>query len=164
MPFELTRRRLLETSAALVSLGVAGCLDAGGADRWDTDATLSVSNAHQYSARGCSCCERYAPYVQDHLATTLETSVPDDLAAVKRRYGVPVELQSCHTLVLDEYVVEGHVPVAVIAKVLDEAPAIDGLALPGMPAGSPGMGGEQTEPFTFYAIGGGRTGEVYAEL
>ncbi|QKY18793.1 DUF411 domain-containing protein [Halorubrum sp. CBA1229] len=72
--------------------------------------------------------------------------------------------QSYHTLVLDEYVVEGHVPDEVIAAMLNENPAIDGISLPGMSAGSPGMGGTKSGSFTAYALGGGKTGEVYAEI
>ncbi|MFC6729121.1 DUF411 domain-containing protein [Natronoarchaeum mannanilyticum] len=59
------------------------------------------------------------------------------------RAGVPADLRSCHALVVDGYAVEGHVPAATIATLLEERPAIDGIALPEMPAGSPGMGGEK---------------------
>ncbi len=62
-----------------------------------------------------------------------------DLAAVKIRYRVPVELQSCHTAIVDGYVIEGHVPVAEIERLLIERPDVVGLAVPGMPVGSPGM-------------------------
>ena len=65
---------------------------------------------------------------------------------------------------LDEYVVEGHIPVEVIATVLNEQPEIGGIALPGMPAGSPGMGGTKRGAFTIYAVGGDRTGDVYTEF
>ncbi|KOX50538.1 metal-binding protein, partial [Streptomyces purpurogeneiscleroticus] len=64
-------------------------------------------------------------------------------------------LQGCHTLLIDGYVVEGHVPVAAVRRLLAERPAIRGISLPGMPAGSPGMDGEKTEPFTVYEIGDG---------
>jgi hypothetical protein len=68
---------------------------------------------------------------------------------------VPEPLQGCHTLLIDGYVVEGHVPVAAVKRLLAERPAIRGISLPGMPAGSPGMNGEKTEPFTVYEIGDG---------
>jgi hypothetical protein len=63
----------------------------------------------------------------------------DDLAPVKRRHRVPEALVACHTALVDSYVVEGHVPAATIQRLLRERPAIAGLAVPGMPAGSPGM-------------------------
>jgi hypothetical protein len=63
----------------------------------------------------------------------------DDLGAVKVRHGIPPDLQTCHTAVVGAYVVEGHVPADLIARLLRERPAIAGLAVPGMPVGSPGM-------------------------
>lgn len=63
----------------------------------------------------------------------------DDLAPIRRRLGVPPALESCHTAVVDGYVIEGHVPADVIDRLLRERPSVVGLAVPGMPAGSPGM-------------------------
>ena len=77
-----------------------------------------------------------------HLAENgfnVETKATDNLVAVKQEYGVPQQLQSCHTAVIDGYVIEGHVPADEIYRLLDERPDIIGLAVPGMPAGSPGM-------------------------
>ena len=62
-----------------------------------------------------------------------------DLRAIKAKYGVPAELHSCHTAVIDGYVVEGHVPADLITRLLRERPKVAGLAVPGMPIGSPGM-------------------------
>lgn len=163
MPPSVTRREFLGAGAAIAAVGAAGCLSSGNGQRSLAE-PLAVSNAHQYSSPGCACCSQYASYLGPNLDTTLAESVPDDVGAVKRRHGIPEELQSCHTVVLDEYIVEGHVPVEVVAKLLDERPAIDGIALPGMPAGSPGMGGTKQGPFTVYAVGGDRTGEVYTEF
>jgi hypothetical protein len=63
----------------------------------------------------------------------------DDLSGIKTKHGVPLDLQSCHTALVDGYVVEGHVPADLIVRLLRERPAVTGLAVPGMPAGSPGM-------------------------
>ena len=63
----------------------------------------------------------------------------DDLASVKKKHGVPAALESCHTALVDGYVVEGHVPADLIDRLLRERPPVVGLAVPGMPAGSPGM-------------------------
>src|SRR3546814_21102600 len=67
----------------------------------------------------------------------------ENLAALKARAGVPAELQGCHTVLIGGYTVEGHVPVAAVERLLAQKPAVRGIALPGMPAGSPGMGGVQ---------------------
>ena len=76
-----------------------------------------------------------------------------DLAAVKERYAIPAELQSCHTAIVDGYIIEGHVPAAEIQRLLTERPAIIGLTVPGMPIGSPGMEmpGADAEPFDVIA-------------
>ena len=63
----------------------------------------------------------------------------DALGPIKRRFGVPAALQSCHTAVVDPYVIEGHVPADLIQRLLRERPAVVGLAVPGMPVGAPGM-------------------------
>jgi hypothetical protein len=89
----------------------------------------------------------------------------DDLAPVKRRLGVPPALQSCHTAVVDGYVVEGHVPADVIDRLLRERPAVVGIAVPGMPLGSPGMEspGRPAERYQVVAFDrNGRT-TVYAQ-
>ena len=66
---------------------------------------------------------------------------------VKSKYGVPQRLYSCHTAVIDGYVIEGHVPADLIKRILKERPAIVGIAVPGMPVGSPGMEGPKPEPY-----------------
>lgn len=72
-----------------------------------------------------------------------------DLVAVKRRYQVPTELQSCHTAIVDGYIIEGHVPVEDVERLLSERPDITGLAVPGMPPGSPGMESPYIDPQPF---------------
>ena len=91
----------------------------------------------------CGCCEQWVSYMRSrgYLVTVRQE---DDMAAVKRRLGVPVELASCHTAVVDGYVVEGHVPEEAVAKLLQSRRKIRGIALPGMPSGSPGMDGPKT--------------------
>lgn len=84
----------------------------------------------------------------------------DDTSAVKVEYGIPEELWSCHTTLVDGYYIEGHVPIDVVLKLLDELPDIDGIALPGMPSGSPGMDGEKDGPWVIYAV----SGETFQEF
>jgi hypothetical protein len=77
-----------------------------------------------------------------------------DLLSVKNRYQVPPQIQSCHTAIVDGYVIEGHVPVEDVERLLDERPDIAGLAVPGMPLGSPGMGvsGSGSDPYDVLAF------------
>ncbi len=95
---------------------------------------------------------------------TVETVDVQNLTAVKSKYQVPPELQSCHTAIVDGYLIEGHVPVAEIERLLAERPDIVGLAVPGMPPGSPGMGaaGAVQQPFDVFALDPFGGIEVYA--
>jgi len=89
----------------------------------------------------------------------VESVVTDDVAAIKDDLQIPDEMRSCHTAIIGEYFVEGHVPAEAIQKLLEEQPEIDGIALPGMPQGSPGMGGEKSEPFVIYSVSNGLVAE-----
>jgi hypothetical protein len=91
-----------------------------------------------YKSPTCGCCQKWVMHV---AAAGFRTAVNDvdDLDAIKTRHGVPAALQSCHTAVVDGYVVEGHVPAADVRRLLKERPKVKGIAVGGMPAGSPGM-------------------------
>jgi hypothetical protein len=104
-----------------------------------------------YKDPNCGCCEGYAAYLEQN-GFTIEIKPTQDLAAISQKAGVPEELQGCHTTFIGDYVVDGHVPVSVIRKMLSERPQIAGITLPGMPLGSPGMIGRKSGPFTIYAV------------
>lgn len=104
-----------------------------------------------YKNPQCSCCEDYAKYLRKS-GYNVEVKVSNDLAEISRKAGVPAELQGCHSMFVGGYVVDGHVPVTVINKLLKTRPPLAGVALAGMPTGSPGMGGPKTGPFKIYAI------------
>lgn len=165
-----TRRRFLVASGGAVAVGSAGCLGDSGEEEssaqsdWNIEEDLSVETVEQYNSPGCSCCERYAEYLRENVTGTVSDTVTEDVTALKRDLGVPQELQSCHTVALDEYVIEGHVPVAAISKLLEESPPIDGIALPDMPTGSPGMGGQKQGTLTVRTFTDGAPGEVFAEF
>jgi hypothetical protein len=102
----------------------------------------------------CGCCHKWV----DHLkaagfAVTLHDA--PSMKAVKARLGVPPELASCHTGEIGGYVIEGHVPASAIKRLLAEKPAGRGLAVPGMPAGSPGMEGGEPETYEVFLFGAG---------
>lgn len=113
-----------------------------------------------YKNPDCQCCDAYAAYLRRHGLEVTVTAT-SDLSAVKREHGVPRQLAACHTMMIDGYVVEGHVPVGVIEKLLRERPTIRGVSLPGMPPGSPGMTGKKQQPFVIYTIEEGEP-QVYA--
>jgi hypothetical protein len=115
-----------------------------------------------YKNPQCSCCEGYAAYLRQN-GFEVEVKPSNDLAEISSKAGVPAELEGCHTTFIEGYVVDGHVPVDVIQKLLKEKPAIAGITLPGMPMGAPGMGGPKTAPFTIYAVSkDGSAPTVYA--
>jgi len=87
----------------------------------------------------CGCCAKWVEYMEKNGFTAKVTNMPD-LSAVKSQNGLPSKLSSCHTTLVAGYVIEGHVPVEDVRRLLKEKPAgIAGLAAPGMPPGSPGM-------------------------
>jgi len=104
-----------------------------------------------YQAPGCGCCGAYSEYLRGRGYSVRVVRTPE-LSAVKRRLGVPQALWSCHTAVVGRYFVEGHVPVEALARLLRRAPDWRGVALPGMPAGSPGMDGPRRGPLVVYGV------------
>jgi hypothetical protein len=137
--FSLTRRSAL--FAALASLLQTGTVFAG---------EKEVITVHKDPA--CGCCSGWVEHLQK---AGFKTKVRDtrDLDAVKRRLGVPDDLAACHTAEMAGYVVEGHVPAAALKRLLAEKPKAAGLAVPGMPIGSPGMEGGKPEKYDVILFG-----------
>ena len=98
----------------------------------------------------CGCCEKWVAHLRDSGFSVTVTEGP--VNPVKARLGVPRELASCHTALVDGYVIEGHVPAGAIKRLLAERPTGTGLAVPGMPVGSPGMEVEGMEPDTYEVV------------
>jgi hypothetical protein len=91
-----------------------------------------------YKSPQCGCCKTWVEHLRKEGFAVTANDV-DDMAAIKTKLGVPASLGSCHTAIVGGYVIEGHVPGADIRKLLAEKPKVAGLAVPGMPVGSPGM-------------------------
>ena len=109
-----------------------------------------------FKSRTCSCCSKWVEHLRVH-GFTVNVKEVDNTAPYQRQYGVPPKLQSCHTAVVEGYVIEGHVPAADIQRLLKTRPNGKGLAVPGMPMGSPGMEGARSEAYSvllFDANGG----------
>lgn len=114
--------------------------------------------AEVYMSPSCSCCGDYVRYLSEN-GFDVRTIRTQDTGSIKTGFGVPWSMQSCHTTRIGNYFVEGHVPLAAIQKLLNEQPEIDGIALPDMPSGSPGMPGRKTQAFVIYAVSDGGTNE-----
>ena len=93
-----------------------------------------------YKSPDCTCCEKYVSYLKAN-GFAVKVVESHDMPVVKKQLGSD-KLSSCHTMTIDGYVVEGHVPVAAIRKLLQQRPAIVGISVPGMPTNAPGMGPE----------------------
>lgn len=116
-----------------------------------------------YKTEGCGCCNAWVEHLR---AAGFEVDARNvtDIASIKAGAGIDASISSCHTALVDGYVVEGHVPADVIERMLAERPDIVGLSVPGMPVGSPGMEGDGAKPYRVLALGhDGRT-SVYAEI
>lgn len=97
----------------------------------------------------CGCCGDYVGYLEKQGATVRITE-HQNLTEERSARNIPTSLESCHFSEVEGYVVEGHVPAEAIVQLIAERPEISGIALPGMPAGSPGMGGTKLSPFTIH--------------
>ena len=108
-----------------------------------------------YRDPGCGCCHGWAAHVREHLSHEVEVREDLPMADVKTRLGVPAVLASCHTTVIEGYVIEGHVPAREIRRLLADRPEdVRGLAVAGMPLGSPGMeAGGRVQPYQVVAFG-----------
>lgn len=99
-----------------------------------------------YRSATCGCCGNYITYLR-RAGMRVEEKITADMTAIKKQFSVPEDLTSCHTARIDNYTVEGHVPVEAIQKLLTEKPTIAGITLPKMPSGSPGMPGAKYGTF-----------------
>ena len=103
------------------------------ADEASTPVEMTV-----YRSASCGCCGKWITHAQQNQFN-IKSVISDDMQAIKEKLGVPEKLASCHTALVDGYVIEGHVPAEDIKKVLQAKPKLVGIAAPGMPLGSPGM-------------------------
>lgn len=167
----MQRRSLLLGGLASGSLFLLGCGPSGSSGVSGEDSpTIAPQKAAATNAMtvyrdpSCGCCESWARLAAQagYDVTLLDDS---DMAGVKQRLGVPAELASCHTAVIGGLVVEGHVPFEQVARLVREKPAgIKGIAVPGMPRGSPGMEvpDGSTDPFDVIAFDAAGNRTIFA--
>ena len=105
-----------------------------------------------YKSGSCGCCDIYSNYFKNKGNSKTEVIDMESIDSIKNKYEVPTDLESCHTTIIGDYFVEGHIPLEAVEKLLQEKPDIKGIAMPGMPSGSPGMPGAKKGDFIIYAI------------
>lgn len=129
-----------------------------------TKSNLTGLAATVYYQEDCLCCIEYIKYLKNNGLQVKKVILSlEDLGNLKNNLNIPRSSFACHTSKIGDYFVEGHVPVEAIEKLLTEKPAIDGIALPGMPMGSPGMTGFKTGPLKIQAISDGNITGLFAE-
>lgn len=124
-------------------------------NKWDKDEEVIV-----YQSRTCGCCKKWINHLE-RSGFNVSAHYVDDVRVVKAEYNIPRELGSCHTAFIGGYVVEGHVPAAAVKKLLSEKPNVKGIAVPGMPIGSPGMEGSYKEAYDVLAFDDQGVSKVY---
>lgn len=120
-------------------IGVTG----SGALAWSLLGSSEPADAQTirvWKSATCGCCGVWVPYMRSKGYRVVVNNI-NDPASISYRLGVPSALRACHTSKIGDYVIEGHVPAAAVAKLLEQRPKLKGIALPGMPPGSPGMDG-----------------------
>lgn len=122
---------------ALLAFTQTACAEGGVWDR-PTPPLTTPKEMTVYRSPTCGCCGKWIAHMQKQGFTVKDVQ-SEDMDAIKQKLGVQARLQSCHTAVVDGYVIEGHVPAGDVKKLLKTRPQAAGLAAPGMPANSPGM-------------------------
>jgi len=156
--------KTLITILVVVIISVVGFMATRGGS--NNESTFETNNvvATVYKSPTCGCCGVYASYMKKE-GYNIDAKNIQDMSSIKRELGVPYELESCHTMEIGGYVVEGHIPKPAIQKLLAEKPDIKGIGMSGMPSGSPGMPGPKTEDFIIYEItSDGAKGDVFMSI
>ena len=115
----------------------------------------NINNADKieiYKSLTCGCCDVYSKYFDGKVSSEVKIFDIQDSDKIKKQYGVPSGMESCHTTIIGDYFVEGHIPLEAVEKLLKEQPDIAGIAMPGMPSGAPGMPGAKYGDFVIYSV------------
>ncbi len=123
---------------------------------------ITTEKVTVYKALSCGCCDNYIGYLK-RQGLDVEKINKNEMNEIKEQYNIPQDMESCHTTIIGDYVIEGHIPIEVIAKLLKEKPDIRGIAMPGMPSGSPGMPGPKEEFIIYSLLNDGGT-EIFMSM
>ena len=149
----------------VMMLGIAACTSADAANREEQAAVVdpSLPTVLVYKTPTCGCCNGWIDHMEA-AGFAVDARDVRDIISVKMDAGVPTNLSSCHTAFVDGYIVEGHVPIDQVKRLLEERPEVLGIATPGMPIGSPGMEGANPQPYQVFAFDGEGSTSVYANI
>ena len=154
------QKNLLLIMSSLLTVYIL--LSLSGAFNSGSYSTQSNPDIIVYKSATCSCCDDWIDHLEDNNFI-VDTYNKDNMNLAKLQLGgVPRNLQSCHTAKVGDYLVEGHVHAELITKILEEKPSIKGLAVPGMPMGSPGMKGPRNDPYDVLAFNEDGSFTIYA--
>lgn len=145
------KARLASTLLVLGSLMAAQSVFAGSKD-------MTV-----WKSPWCGCCEAWSEAMQA-AGYTVRTENREDLAPIKEKAGVPAGMEGCHTAMIDGYFLEGHVPLSSVQRLLSERPAVAGLAVPGMPSGSLGMGEDAAARYDVHYVNSNGSTGIFEEI
>jgi hypothetical protein len=145
-------------SRVLATLLVTAAVSTAGVESAQRQ-VLQGPTVQVYKLSTCGCCASWVQHLEANGFTTRVMNL-DDLSEIKAANNVPGPAQSCHTATVDGYVIEGHVPAADVRRLLKERPAVLGLAVPGMPIGSPGMEVPNVKPVPYDVVSFDRRGQL----
>lgn len=125
---------------------------------WPLAAAADPAAMTVYKTATCGCCQGWVEHMRDNgFDVTTRDLDWSELSSVRSHYRIPASVHSCHTAVVDGYVVEGHVPAEIVTRLLTERPAVIGISAPGMPAASPGMDDPSGGPYDILIFDAGAT-------
>jgi len=157
---QFLKSKVFSAGLLAASLVLVGCTAAQNSRQLASENVTATAEAQAvlaseitvFRSPTCGCCGKWIDHAEA-AGFQVKDEVTEDMSAIKQQYGVPQNLTSCHTTVVGDYVVEGHVPVEDVQRLLVEKPDVAGIAVPGMPIGSPGMeSGDYTEPYTVFSF------------
>ena len=149
----------MKTRYSISVVLMAALVSIGGSALAQRAASGAAPMVQVYKSPTCGCCANWVKHLQQHGFRTQVTDM-ENVADIKAQRGVPARAQSCHTAVVDGYVIEGHVPATDVQRLLKERPAVLGLAVPGMPIGSPGMEVPNMKPQPYDVLAFDKQGQL----
>ena len=159
----MNRQTAIAVAVGVALLGgasVFGVSKLGGGAVSPVGPAAASAEAVVYKSPWCGCCTGYSEALRA-AGYTVREEKHEDMNPIKERLGVPIGMTSCHTTVIDGYVIEGHVPLAAVERLLTERPDLHGITLPGMPQGVPGMPGERPARLEVLKLGDS-AGEIFS--
>ncbi len=160
----MNSKTLTITIVVVAAVIIGGFLFSGNSasDNLALSENLQGKQVTLYKDPNCGCCGLYAAHLR-RAGFMVDIHEENDMASIKEEFGVPHDLQSCHTSIIGDRIIEGHMPIEGIQALFNQD-EVKAISLPGMPSGSPGMSGAKRGPFMTYSFGEGMEPEAFVEL